>query len=100
MAGTSGSTYLLEGDSSELRQHANQQVEVRGRLESSSMSGSGSSTGSTAGGSATGSTAGSATGSTAGSGTSSSATGSSSSTNAQRLRVESVRMIASTCSSR
>ncbi|HZT75037.1 MAG TPA: hypothetical protein VFA27_00165 [Vicinamibacterales bacterium] len=89
MSGTSGSTYLLEGDNSELRQHANQEVEIRGRIESST-SGSTSSYGST------GSTAGSTSSATSGSNRSAS----SSSTNAQRVRVESVREISSTCSSR
>jgi hypothetical protein len=72
MSGTSGSTYILEGDSSELRQHANQQVEIRGRLDSSSASSSATT----------------------------SARSSASDATAQRVHVESVREIASSCSSR
>jgi hypothetical protein len=70
---------MLEGSSSDLRPHVGHEVEVRGKIESSSSGTSGTpSTGST--------------GSTAGTGTTSSASG-------QRLRVESVKMVAATCSS-
>jgi len=69
-----GTTYLLEGKTSDLRQHLNQQVEVTGKLESPST------TGSTTGGQRT-----------------EPSTGSARLANAQRLQVESVRMIASSC---
>jgi hypothetical protein len=74
----SGSTYALEGTASELSPHVGHEVEIRGRVESSSSSSS-SSTPTTAGGT-------------------SSATSSSSSN--QRLRVESVKMVSSSCSSK
>jgi hypothetical protein len=109
MTGTSGSAYMLEGNTSELRNHIGEQVEVTGRIEGSSSmgggsgaSGSGSTSGSTGGGSTSGSTGGTTSGtSSTGSGTSGS-TGSSAmnSGSGARLRVESVRTVASTCSSR
>jgi len=98
----SGSSYMLEGQESELTKHIGHQVEVTGTVASGSgsMSGSG-----TSGSGSTGSgTTGSASG-TSGSGTSaSSGSGSSGNlsraTGSQRLHVTSVRMIASTCSGR
>jgi hypothetical protein len=66
--GTSGSTYVLEGDSSDLRKHVNHQVEITGRLDMASSSTS-----------------------------TTSSTASSTMANAQKLRVESVKMISATC---
>jgi hypothetical protein len=82
---------MLEGDASELRQHVNQQVQVSGRVESSAGSaGLGSGSGSaTASGSASGSGSGAGFSGTAGSGGGSAT---------QRLRVDSVQMIAASCS--
>lgn len=57
----SGSSYRLEGETNELSQHVNHQVEVTGRLESGTQN---------------------------------------SSSGGQRLRVESIRMISSSCSSK
>ena len=77
--GTSGSTYMLEGKTSDLKMHVGHQVEITGKLAGDSSSTSRSSTSTSAAG----------------------ATSSSSSTmSGQKLEVESVRMIASTCSSR
>ena len=81
-AGTSGSTYILEGKTNELQPHANHEVQITGRLSSTSSSGSPSGT--------------SSTGSTT-SGTSSTGSRTSGSENAQHLMVESVKMISSTC---
>jgi hypothetical protein len=81
-AGGSGTTYQLEGNASELRNHVGHQVEVTGRLDSS-MSGSGSTAGATAGGTTAG-------GATAGA----------SSSSGPKLRVESVKMVSSSCASR
>jgi hypothetical protein len=102
-----GGIYSVTGLSdSELRQHLNQQVEVRGRVdgghgrESSMGSGSVSSTAST-GGTATGSTGstGSAgsTGGQSGSGTSASAD-TMGGGHAPRLHATSIRMISASCS--
>jgi hypothetical protein len=68
-------SYTLEGKTSELRQHVNQQVEVMGRLDSSSATSSSrdsaGDSGSSVGGPARGNL---------------------------RVEVESVRMVAATCS--
>jgi hypothetical protein len=87
-----GSTYILEGQASELSQHNGHEVEVTGTLASAA-----SSTGST--GSSTGAASSSpgAAGTTPGSSASTAAGGSTASAG-QRLNVTSVRMIASTCS--
>jgi hypothetical protein len=74
----SGSTYQLDGSASELKPHVGHEVEIKGSLESSSSSGT------------------SSTGSTSSTGTATSGSTSS----GQRLKVESVRMISSTCSSK
>lgn len=93
MNSSAGASYMLEGQASELRGHVNHQVQITGRLDASSSSphsGAGS-TGSAAGGTSTGGTT---------SGTSGAA-GTSKSNMAdahQTLHVESVRMIASSCS--
>jgi hypothetical protein len=68
---------MLEGSTSELQPHLNHEVQIMGRLASGSSTGSPSSTPPTSSTSPTGSTTGSQ--------------------NAQRLTVESVKMIASTC---
>jgi hypothetical protein len=94
----SGSSYLLDGDASELRQHVNQQVQISGSLDTMSGGGSNAMTGS---GAASAGTAGGGTspGATTGGGTGASSSGTmQSSTGAQRLRVESVQMIAANCS--
>jgi hypothetical protein len=81
----SSSSYVLEGNASQLRPHLNHQVEITGRLDSSA------STGSTA-------RPGTATPTTAGGTTPSPATGSEAHPSAAKtLRVESVKMIAATC---
>jgi hypothetical protein len=72
-----GSSYMLDGNASELRRHINHQVEIKGRLDSSASA----SRPATAGG----------TTSTAS--TSTPAAGAS-----QTLRVESVKMLSATCS--
>jgi len=72
-AARTGSSYVLDGTASELRGHINHQVEIKGRLDSSSAPAGGTST-STAGANDTRSSA------------------------SQTLRVESVRMISATCS--
>jgi hypothetical protein len=76
-ARTAGSSYMLDGNASELRRHINHQVEITGRLDSSASA----SRPATAGG----------TTSTAS--TSTPAAGAS-----QTLRVESVKMLSATCS--
>jgi hypothetical protein len=68
-SGTTGSTYVLEGDSSDLQKHVNQQIEVTGKLEPASSTSSPNPPAST----------------------------SSSMANAQRLHVDSVKMISATC---
>jgi hypothetical protein len=95
-------TYMLEGQSKELRDHINQEVQVTGKLDSKSgsgmtSSGGSSTTGTTAGGTTTGTTS---TGTTAGGTTSGSTTSGSAGMNGPRLKVDSVRMIAASCSSR
>jgi len=88
-----GSTYMLEGSSSDLSSNVGKRVEVTGTLDTSA---SGSArTGGTA---STGSTAGSTAGST-GSATGS-ASGSMSGSANQHLRVSSVRVIGSDCSAK
>jgi len=74
-----GASYILEGRESELRQHANQLVEISGRIDNGSSNSASSSPTET--GSASASNRSQSNGA-----------------NAQRLQVESVRMIASTCS--
>jgi len=69
---------MLDGDSSELRQHINQQVQIFGRFDAMGGGGSSAMTGSGVTG------AGSATMQSSG--------------GAQRLRVVSVQMLASSCS--
>ena len=77
-----GSSYVLEGDSVELGKHLGHQVEVTGRIDSSASAGSSAgTTGSTSPAPATGS-------STA-----------SKSSSAEKLLVQSVRMIAASCTS-
>lgn len=66
----SGATYLLEGKGSDLKQHVNQLVEITGTSDSSASSSSATSTPTETG---------------------------SARANAQRLQVEAVRMIASSC---
>lgn len=85
--GTSGSmsnerTYILDGDSTELKAHTNQEVEITGRIESWNNSSS------------------SSTSSSSTSTTSSTSSTPSSSSTAERIRVQSVRMIAESCSSK
>ena len=80
--GAAGASYTLEGKTSDLRNHVNHQVEITGRLDSSSTTAGGASTA----GSTTAST------STSGSGRTSS--------DAQKIQVESVKMIAATCAGR
>lgn len=92
----SGGSYIIEGNAAELRPHVNQQVQITGRIESGATSSTGSA-GST--GSTTGATTPSGSASTPSAG-STSATGSqtaASAANAPRLRVESVKMVAATC---
>jgi len=92
--GTSGSIYMLEGDDGELRQHVNQQVEISGRLETAGgATGSGGGTPMGSGASRSAPTANGGGGSPSGS----TISGSLSLNGAQRLRVESVRLIAATC---
>jgi hypothetical protein len=79
-ARSAGSSYMLDGNASELRRHVNHQVEITGRL--SSMSGN---TGSRA---TETTTAGTTAGATAGGAANA----------AQTLRVESVKMISANCS--
>ncbi len=75
-AATSGSTYRLDADDAKLTAHVGHKVEITGTLDKAS-------TGATTTGSATSTTAGAA-GSTA--------------SNAPKLKVDTVRMIASSCS--
>jgi len=77
---------MLDGSTSDLQKYVNQQVQITGRLDNSSSNSASS------GGTTGGTTATTAGGTGAASGTSGSM--------GQRLHVESVRMIASTCSSR
>jgi hypothetical protein len=77
-----GSTYILEGQESQLAQHSGHEVEVTGSLAAGSGSAPGSSS----------TTSGSSASSTTGSGARSSM--------GERINVTSVRMISSTCSSR
>jgi hypothetical protein len=94
-----GSTYMLEGSSSDLSAtNVGKRVEVTGTLSSGSdsMSGSGSTAGGTTGGTTAGTTGGTTSG-TAGGTTSGSTSGSMSS--AQHLRVSSVRVVGSDCGS-
>ena len=80
--GSSGSMYTLEGRATELRPHVNHQVQITGRLDSTSGTGSTATT-------------------TGKSSTSADTSGTQRSANSgQRLHVESVRMIAATCPSR
>jgi hypothetical protein len=72
----SGSTYALDGSASELKQHVNEQVEITGRLDSSASSTGSSSTG----------------------GTATSGAGTAAASSAQRLHVDSVKTVASSCS--
>jgi hypothetical protein len=72
---SSGTTYALTGNTSELQKHANHQVRITGRLTGSSSATSGTSTsGTTAGTSASGSSA-----------------------QPQQLTVDTVTMLAATC---
>jgi hypothetical protein len=92
-------SYILEGKAGELRNHVNHQIEVTGRLDSKSGSNTqrgGTTAGSTASGTTTASTAPGTTTSTAGT----SPSGVPGAMDAQHLQVESVRMIAATCSAR
>jgi hypothetical protein len=104
------SRYMLDGRDSELKPHVGHRVEVTGTLDSSaSGSGSGSTAGgSTAGTSSTGSTSGTTGSGTTGSGTTASGSSGSGMTGSghgdmqmggARLRVTSVKMISSDCSS-
>jgi hypothetical protein len=77
---TTGSRYMLEGQTSELQPHTGHQIEVTGTLDTTS-----------------GSTSSGATGTTGTTGSETSSGGSSSMANAQRLKVSSVRMISATC---
>jgi hypothetical protein len=77
-APATGSSYMLDGNASELRGHVNHQVEIKGRLDSSASS--------------TASRPSTAPGTTA-----TPATSTPNASAAQTLRVESVRMIAATC---
>lgn len=80
--GSSGSTYTLDGRATELRPHLNHQVQITGRLDSTSGTGSTATTTET-------------------SATSADTPGTQRKANSgQRLHVESVRMIAATCPSR
>lgn len=90
---SSGTTYVLEGKTDDLRKHVNQQVEVTGRLEPASSSGtSGSSTRS--GSSDRDTTQRSDKTAAGGDGASSpSASGT-----GQRMQVESVRQVSASCS--
>jgi hypothetical protein len=80
---TTGATYILEGKTSDLPNHVNHQVEITGKLDPSNST-SGSSA--TASGSTTAGTPTSGAGRPAPDG--------------QRLQVESVKMVAATCSAR
>lgn len=89
---SSGTTYMLEGKTDDLRKHVNQQVEVTGRLQSAS---SGSTPGSsTRSGSDRDTTQRSDKTSAGGDGASSP----SASSTGQRLQVESVRQVSASCS--
>jgi hypothetical protein len=87
---------MLDGRETELRPHLNHQVQVTGRLDSTSgtTSDTSSRTGTSTGSTATTTGSRSTSTDTAASGARGSAN------NAQRLHVESVRMISSTCPSR
>jgi hypothetical protein len=80
--GAAGASYILDGKTSDLRNHVNHQVEITGRLDSSSST------------SSSGSTAGSTTAGTSTSGSHRS------SADSQKIQVESVKMIAATCTGR
>jgi hypothetical protein len=87
-----GTTYALEGSSSELSSHVGKKVEVTGTIDHNASASTGS-TGAT--GSATGSTSGSTAGST---GSGSTMSSSSSMSSQQHLRVSSVRVVGGDCS--
>jgi len=87
-AGMAGMTrFKLEGSQSDLQKYANSQVEITGKLDKSTGSGS----------SSTGSPTTGATGATGATGSGSSATGSASSST-PTLRVSNVRQVSPTCS--
>jgi hypothetical protein len=90
-------SYVLEGDSADLKKHVGHRVEITG-TSSDSMSGSasGGSTGTTGSGTTAGSTSAGSTTASGGSGSSSSMSGHSGSMG--HLRVSSVRMISADCS--
>jgi hypothetical protein len=83
-------TYVLEGKTDDLRKHVNQQVEVTGRLQSSSTSGSSTRSGS-ADRDTTQRSDKTAAGGDGASSPSASGTG-------QRIQVESVRQVSASCS--
>jgi hypothetical protein len=92
--------YQLEAPESRLSSHVGEKVEITGTLENSSTSGSTGSSGSTGLSGSTGTT-GTMGGSTAGSyGSTGSSTGSSQSStmHSPKLKVDTIRMISSTCS--
>jgi hypothetical protein len=94
----SGTSYILEGGSSEsqLASNAGKRVEVTGTLDTS-MSGH-TGTSSTGGAGTTGTTGSGSTGSgSTGSATGSGSTGSGSMSSAQHLRVSSVRVVGESC---
>jgi hypothetical protein len=101
IAGTTGSStttidsvYMLEGDAAELRQHVNQQVQISGHLDTAGgATGDGGGTPMGSGASRSAATAHGGGGSPSGS----TISGSRSLNGAQRLRVESVQLLAVTC---
>jgi len=94
----SGGSYIVEGNAAELRTHVNQQVQITGRIESGATSTTGS-TGSAAGAGNTSTTtpSGSASTPSAGSTSAAGSQAAANAANAPRLRVESVKMVAATC---
>jgi hypothetical protein len=100
-SGSMGSTYVLEGQESDLKKHVGHKVEVTGTTDSSaSDSGNRAGASGTSGGSTTAATTSGTSSSTAsGSGT----TGSGSMNNmagGTHLRVSSVRMVSADCSTK
>jgi hypothetical protein len=97
-----GISYKLTGSDSKLKDHVGHKVEVTGTVDKSSWSsGSGASTGSTSSTTpdTTGSTAGSTSGTTGSTSAGSTSGAASGAMGAQpSLKVQSVRMIAATCS--
>ena len=94
----SGGSYIIEGNAAELRTHVNQQVQITGRIESGASATTPSTGAAGAGSTSTTTPSGSASAPSTGSAPAAgSQTATNAAANAPRLRVESVKMIAATC---